>query len=91
MTKKDRYFIALFLILVVGGIPVSIFLHSGYMDSIDWRDRGQHYHCVYDVRIGGLSGRDVLGPTVIMVPIPATKEGKFLLPLLRKTLVLPRS
>jgi len=50
------------------------------MDSIDWRDRDQRYHCVYDVTVGGLSGRDVLGPTVIMVPIPATKEGKFFTP-----------
>jgi len=80
MTKKDRYFIALFLILVAGSIPMSIILHSIYMDSIDWRDRGQRYNCIYNVNIGGLSGRDVLGPTIIMVPIPATKGGKFFTP-----------
>lgn len=68
----------------MGSVPVSIFLHSGYMDSIDWRDRGQRYNCLYDVRVGGLSGRDVLGPTVIMVPIPATKEGKFFTPPIQK-------
>lgn len=80
MTEKDRYFIAIFFIILVGIIPVSIFLHSGYMDLIDWRDRGQRYNCGYSVSVGGLSGRDVLGPTVIMVPIPATKEGKFFTP-----------
>lgn len=51
MTKKDRYFIALFLIPVVGGIPMSIILHSIYTDSINWRDRGQRYNCIYNVNV----------------------------------------
>jgi len=80
LLTKNLLLIAVFLILVVGGIPVSIFIHSIYMDSIDWRDRGQRYNCVYNVNVGGLSGREVLGSTVIMVPIPATKEGKFFTP-----------
>ncbi len=59
---------------------MSMWFHAIYMDAKDWRDRSQHYNCLYDVRVGGLSGRDVLGPTVIMVPIPASKEGRFFTP-----------
>jgi len=73
--KRNLLFVTAFLILFVGVIVVSIWFHAIYMDAKDWRDRGQRYNCLYDVHIGGLFGREVLGPTVIMVPIPATKEG----------------
>ena len=80
MRKRNLLLITVLLILVGGGIVVSIWSHAIYMDAKDWRDRSQHYNCGYSVRVGGLSGRDVLGPTVIMVPIPATKEGRFFTP-----------
>jgi len=80
MRKRNLLLITAFLILLVGGIVVSIWFHATYMDAKDWRDRGQRYNCLYDVHIGGLSGREVMGSTVIMVPIPATKEGKFFTP-----------
>jgi hypothetical protein len=54
------------------------------MDAKDWRDRGQRYNCQYDVCVEGLSGRGVFGPTVIMVPIPVSKEGKFFTPPVQK-------
>lgn len=79
MRKRNFLFIVA-LIVFVGVIVISICFHAIYMDSIDWRDRGQRYNCLYDVSVGGLSGRDVLGPTVIMIPIPTTKEGKFFTP-----------
>lgn len=84
MRKRNLLLITVLLILVGGGIVVSIWFHAIYMDMKDWRDRSQHYNCGYDVRVGGLSGRNVLGPTVIMVPIPATKEGRFFTPLAQK-------
>lgn len=76
MRKRNILLIAIFLTLFVAGL----WFHAIYMDAKDWRDRGQHYNCLYDVHVGGLSGRNVLGPTVIMVPIPASKEGKFFTP-----------
>ncbi|WP_240664305.1 hypothetical protein [Methanosarcina sp. MSH10X1] len=59
---------------------MSILFHSIYMDAKDWRDDGQRYLCFYEVEVTGLSGKDVPEPTVIMVPIPATKEGRFFTP-----------
>ncbi len=56
---------------------MGIFVHGIYRDSVDWRDYGQRYLCDYDVKVTGLSGREVNGTTAIMVPIPASKEGKF--------------
>ncbi len=80
MRKRNLLLITVLIILVGGSIVVSMWFHAIYMDAKDWRDRSQHYNCLYDVRVGGLSGRDVLGPTVIMVPIPASKEGRFFTP-----------
>lgn len=68
------------MILFVAGM----WFHAIYMDAQDWRDRGQRYNCQYDVSVGGLSGRDMLGPTIIMVPIPASKEGKLFTPSVQK-------
>lgn len=76
MRKRNLLFIAILIILFVGGI----FTHAIYMDAIDWRDRGQRYYCIYQVSVGNLSGREVEGTTVVMVPIPATKEGKLFTP-----------
>jgi hypothetical protein len=65
----------LIVILIVG-----IFVHAIYMDDHDWRENGLRYGCLYSVRVTGLSGREAQGTTVIMVPIPASKEGKFFTP-----------
>lgn len=65
----------LFVLLIVG-----IFVHGIYRDFVDWRDDDQRYLCGYEVRVTGLSGREVNGTTVIMVPIPASKEGRFFTP-----------
>ncbi len=70
---------------------MTIFVYTLYMDQVDWREPGQRYLCGCDVKVTGLSGKEVQGTTVIMVPIPASKEGKFFTPPLRKTLILPRS
>lgn len=76
MRTKNLLVLAIFLILFVGGI----FAHAIYMDAEDWREPGRRYNCIYEVSVGGLSGREVVGTTVIMVPIPATKEGQFFVP-----------
>ena len=80
MEKRNLLLIAILIILFVGGI----FAHAIYMDAKDWRDRGQRYYCIYKVSVGNLSGREVEGTTVVMVPIPASKEGKFFNPPVQK-------
>ncbi|AKB81888.1 hypothetical protein MSBR3_1310 [Methanosarcina barkeri 3] len=76
MRKKNLLLILMFFVLII----VSIFVHGIYRDQVDWRDDGQRYLCIYTVEVTGLSGREVQGTTVIMVPIPASKEGKFFTP-----------
>ena len=76
MKKRNLLLISILIILFVGGI----FAHAIYMDAKDWRDRSQRYYCIYKVSVGNLSGREVGGTTVVMVPIPATKEGKLFTP-----------
>lgn len=80
MKKRNLLLICVFFIFLIG----SIFVHSIYMDAKDWRDPGQRYHCMYEVGVNGLSGKEVNGTTVIMVPIPASKEGKFFNPPVQK-------
>ena len=43
-----------------------------------WRENGQRDRFIYDVRIEGLSGKKVNDTTIIMVPLPATKNGELL-------------
>lgn len=80
MRKQNLLLIALLIIFLV----VGIFAHTIYMNAEDWRGPSRRYHCIYRVSVGGLSGREVVGTTVIMVPIPATKEGKFFTPPVQK-------
>ncbi|WP_440946019.1 hypothetical protein ACSAZL_18355 [Methanosarcina sp. T3] len=80
MRKRNLLLISiLFVLLIVG-----IFAHAIIMDLKDWREDATRYHCSYDVEVTGLSGREVNGTTVIMVPIPASKEGKFFTPYVQK-------
>ncbi|WP_196296957.1 hypothetical protein [Methanosarcina barkeri] len=76
MRKRNLLLIPIFLILLVMGL----FVHGIYMNEVDWRNDGQRYQCLYSVKVTGLSGREVQGMTVIMVPIPASKEGRFFTP-----------
>lgn len=69
----------LFVLLIVG-----IFTHAIIMDLKDWREDGTRYQCGSDIRVTGLSGREVEGTTMIMVPIPASKEGRFFTPYVQK-------
>jgi len=80
LRKRNLLFIGVFLLFLIGGI----FAHAIYMDAKDWRNQGQRYHCIYEVSVSGLSGKEVNGTTVIMVPIPASKEGKFFNPPVQK-------
>lgn len=76
MRIKKLLLIPIFFVLLVMGI----FVHAIYMDDHDWREHGQRYDCIYEVKVSGLTGREVQGTTIIMVPIPASKEGKFFTP-----------
>lgn len=75
----------LLLILVFFALlTVGIFVHASYMDLIDWRNNNVRYNCFESVRVTGLSGREVQGMTVVMVPIPTSKKGKFSTPSAQK-------
>lgn len=76
MRKIFLLLIPVFFILLFAGI----FVHAIIMDAHDWRENGQRYFCFYNTDVSGLSGREVQGTTTIMVPIPASKEGKFFTP-----------
>ena len=73
---RNLLLILIFFVLII----VGIFIHGIYRDQVDWRDDGQRYLCIYNVEVTGLSGKKVQGTTLIMVPIPASKEGKFFTP-----------
>jgi len=76
MRKRNILLIPIFLVLLI----VGLFAHAIYMDQNDWREDTLRYNCGYTVSVTGLSGKEVQGTTVIMVPIPASKEGKFFTP-----------
>lgn len=66
MRKRNLLLIPIFLFLLI----VGLFIHGIYLNEVDWRDDIRRYHFNYDVEVTGLSGKEVNGTTVIMVPIP---------------------
>lgn len=80
MRKRNLLIITIFFVILI----VGIFVHAIYMDLNDWREDTARYNCGYTVEVTGLSGREVNGTTVIMVPLPASKEGKFFTPLVQE-------
>ena len=73
MKKKYIFLIiSLTLILVVG-------LYFVEMNLREWRSDYRRYHYYYEVEIKGLSGRGATGTTEILVPIPATNDGEFVI------------
>ena len=80
MRKRNLLLIPIFFVLLI----IGIFAYAVCMDLKDWREDATRYHCDYDVKVTGLSGREVNGTTMIMVPIPASKEGKFFTPATQK-------
>jgi hypothetical protein len=65
------YLFLILLLIVLSG------LYIFEMNLRDWRADELRPHYEYKVKISGLSGAEVLGTTIILVPIPATKEGVF--------------
>jgi len=74
MRKRNSLLIIIFLIFI---LTAGLFVHTLILNAKDWREIGQRYNYGYSVQVEGLSGREVAGTTTIMVPIPATKDGKF--------------
>ncbi|MFZ3383349.1 MAG: hypothetical protein WA144_05435 [Candidatus Methanoperedens sp.] len=74
---KKRY------ILLIGFLLVFIFIAGLFyyivvdLNMVLWRESGQRDKYGYFVSVTGLSGREATGTTTVMVPIPATKDGKF--------------
>ena len=74
---KKRYSL-LIGVLLVFSLAGGLFLYIADMNMTLWREVGQRDYYGYTVDVRGLSGREVIGTTTIMVPIPATKDGIFI-------------
>jgi len=59
---------------------IGLFMNGVHQNAIDWRSDDERNSCFYRIDVHGLSGKEVTGTTIIMVPIPATKDGQFLTP-----------
>lgn len=86
--KKNLLFIPIFFtFFVIGILLLLLFFYAIYAINTGTylgREPGQRYFFSYDVEVTGLSGKKVNGTTVIMVPIPASKEGVFFTPFTQK-------
>ncbi|MDI9395408.1 MAG: hypothetical protein QM426_08350 [Euryarchaeota archaeon] len=72
--KKKYIFLTISLIFI---LLAGLYLIE--MNMREWRSDYRRYHYYYEVEINGLSGREVTGTTEILVPIPATKGGEFVI------------
>lgn len=87
MKKRTLLLVAILFILLLVGIAdilVGLFADNINNKSYVWREPVQRYYYGYNVEVTGLSGNEVNGTTVVMVPIPASKEGKFFTPYTQK-------
>lgn len=80
MKKRNLLIISIFFVCLVVGTLFAYAMYAINMGMYNSREPSQRYYFSYDIEVTGLSGRHVNGTTVIMVPIPASKEGKFLTP-----------
>lgn len=79
MSKKDSYKkISIAFLLAI--LLVALIANATYLNAMEWRSNDKRDSCFYNVDIYGLSGKEVAGTTIILVPIPATSEGQFLEP-----------
>ncbi len=69
---------ALIAILLISILVAGLFYYIVVdLNMVLWREIGQRDNYGYSVYVTGLSGREATGTTTVMVPIPATKDGKF--------------
>lgn len=74
MKKQDFKLIIILLLFV---LAASSFIYIYFIsDMNEWRNENLRNNYQYHVEVGGLSGRHAVDTTTIMVPIPATNEGK---------------
>jgi hypothetical protein len=84
MKTAKPLLIGIFIVSVLLVLVVSTLLYTLNMNDAAWREPGQRDMYIYNVHVEGLSGREVEGTTTIMLPIPATREGKFVASASRK-------
>lgn len=84
MRRKNLLLIPIFFTLFVIGILFFYVVYAINTGTYLNREPVQRYYFEYDIKVTGLSGKEVNGTTVIMVPIPASKEGKFFTPFTQK-------
>ena len=77
MKNKD-YKLAIILLFFI--VAASLFVYIYFIaDMNEWRSDELRNNYNYEVRVTGLSGRHAVGQTIVMVPIPATSEGKLVI------------
>jgi hypothetical protein len=76
MRKRNPVLITIFFALLIA----STFVYAKYTNEYVWREPALRYSCNYILGVSSISGRETQGTTVIMVPIPASKEGNFFTP-----------
>jgi hypothetical protein len=59
---------------------VWILFYAIFTNPYVLREPIDRYYGFYEIKVTGLSGKEVHGTTVIMAPIPASNEGKFFTP-----------
>ena len=81
MRKRNLLLIAILFIFLIVGILIGII---NYAINKEAYYESEPYHCSYSISVTGLSNKEVNGTTMIMAPIPASKEGEFFTPHMRK-------
>lgn len=71
---KNKYILYGIIFLILISVIV---VDLGELNMREWRSDNLRYNYEYDVQINGLSGRESTGTTIVMIPIPATKDGEF--------------
>jgi len=76
MKKKYSLLLGFLLVFI---FTAGLFLYIADLNMTLWREDAQRDNYRYNVYVTGLSGRKAIGTTTVMVPIPATKDGKFVI------------
>jgi hypothetical protein len=84
VTRKNLLLIPIFFTLLVTSVLFFYVVYAINTGTYLNREPVERYYFEYDIKVTGLSGKEVSGTTVIMVPIPASKEGKFFTPFTQK-------
>lgn len=76
--KNEDYKLVIILLFFIVAASLFVYIYL-IADMGEWRNDNLRNNYNYRVEITGLSGRHAEGTTIVMVPIPATEEGKLVI------------